>query len=85
MAVVTGMQEITSGERASEGFDFKGGRCGYMVADAPQHHSQLGFRVSSAGCNLLAEIWEELLTKWIVQRLMIRQVSLPAGSLSSPL
>ena len=31
MAVVTGMQEITSGERASEEFDFNGGRCGYMV------------------------------------------------------
>ena len=35
MAVVTGMQEITSGERASEGFDFNGGRCGYMVIDVP--------------------------------------------------
>ena len=35
MAVVTGMQEITSGELASEQFDFGGGRCGYMVLDVP--------------------------------------------------
>ena len=35
MAVVTGFQDVTSGERASEEFDFGGGRCGYMVVDVP--------------------------------------------------
>ena len=35
MAVVTGFFEVTSGERASEEFDFGGGNCGYMVIDAP--------------------------------------------------
>ena len=31
MAVVTGFFEVTSGERASEEFDFGGGNCGYMM------------------------------------------------------
>ena len=39
MAVVTGFQDVTSGERASEEFDFGGGRCGYMVVDVPKHNT----------------------------------------------
>ena len=35
MAVVTGFQDVTSGARASVVWDFKGGRCGYMVQDTP--------------------------------------------------
>ena len=31
MAVLTGFNDVTSGERASKGFYFHGGRCGYMV------------------------------------------------------
>ena len=35
MALVSGFQEVTSGERASEEFDFRGGGIGYAVTDAP--------------------------------------------------
>ena len=35
MAVVVGFNDITSGERASVEFDFRGGRCGYLVTDTP--------------------------------------------------
>ena len=35
MALQSGFQEITSGERASEEFDFRGGRIGFAVVDVP--------------------------------------------------
>ena len=35
MAVVSGLQEVTSGERASDTFFFEGGGIGYMVIDVP--------------------------------------------------
>ena len=35
MAVLTGFNDVTSGERASLEWDFKGGRCGYMVLEVP--------------------------------------------------
>lgn len=34
MALTTGMNEVTSGERASDTFRFEGGQIGYMVSGA---------------------------------------------------
>ena len=55
MAVVTGFFEVTSGERASQEFDFQGGRCGYMVLDAvPARNTRLGLGIATHWCNVLA-------------------------------
>ena len=35
MAIVSGFQDITTGERESDEFDFRGGRIGYAVTDVP--------------------------------------------------
>ena len=35
MALTTGINEVTSGTRASKEFDFRGGGIGYMVIDVP--------------------------------------------------
>ena len=35
MALVTGLQEVTSSERATQTFSFQGGGIGYMVTGAP--------------------------------------------------
>ena len=74
MAVVTGMQEITSGERASEEFDFKGGRCGYMVIDVPNTTPDWDLELLPPGATSWQKMNVNASTKWIAQRLMIRQV-----------
>ena len=56
MGFATGMQEITSGERASIEFDFKGGRCGYLVTDVPNNSPDWNLEMLPLG----ATSWQQM-------------------------
>ena len=49
MALVTGFQEVTSGERESLAFDFQGGAIGYIVTDVPNTSPDWDLQVQLPG------------------------------------